>query len=128
MKTERLDVTSPSKKAGTLLVLDDDPQLCRLMQRTLSPYFDKVLLSVDPLKANHIIESEAVTHLLADLNLEGTANGIVFLTFWRREFASIKRAVLITAYDTTDLALPEEVDAVVSKTDSVDVLLHALVG
>lgn len=117
-----------------VLVLDDDPQICLLMERCLRGHFDTVLTATDPNCAHQLLEEKSITHVLADLRLGGQADGTMFLVLWKREFPCIKRAVIFTAADVRDFmenspaALAQEIDAIVSKLDGIDEIITALLG
>jgi CheY-like chemotaxis protein len=115
----------------SVLVVDDSDQICRMMKRRLTPFFEKVFTAADPKEATRILEEHEVTHVLCDFDLgtgvgEGDATGYLFVTLWRREFSNIERAVIFTGADPGRLARPEEVDAVVCKADGPEAAVEAL--
>ena len=116
------------RKRHVLLVVDDEPQVCRLMERQLGEYFDEIITETNPNKVSEILGHRGVTHVLSDFNLHSTADGVHFVTGWKREFPCIERAVIFTALDLCDLEIPEEVAAVVSKDDGVEPVIDALLG
>lgn len=118
----------------TLLVVDDDPQVCLLMERCLKEHFNEVFTATNPLDGHAILEARRVTHVLADLRLGGQTDGAAFATFWKREFSCVERTVIFTAGDVREVGAydratpPKEIDAVVSKVDGLDAIVAALLG
>jgi DNA-binding NtrC family response regulator len=131
-----MNISMMMKRRRTLLVIDDDPQICRLMERCLCEHFDEIITTTDPITAHAILEERRVTHILSDLFLGASADGITFLTLWKREFPHIERAVIFTAADMqaarADLRVRPcsagYVDAVVSKADGINAIIAALLG
>jgi CheY-like chemotaxis protein len=124
-------------KKLTVLVIEDDPQICRLMKRCLAGSFDEVITAGDPNTALEILRQTHVTHLLSDLFLKPTKDSLASLTLLRFLFRNIERCVIFTAADVQSVeeaqkSMPfhsqETVDAVVSKMDGVDAVIKALLG
>lgn len=117
-----------------LLVLDDDPQVCRVMERCLKDRFEEIFTETNPIRAHAVLETQRVTHILADLRLGGEADGAAFVTFWKREFSHIERAVIFTAGDVHNVGVDgcerfaPEIDAIISKVDGIDAIIAALIG
>jgi CheY-like chemotaxis protein len=124
-------------KKPTVLVIEDEPQICRLMERCLAGRVEEVLIAADPNTALEILKQKHVTHLLSDLFLQPAANTLASLTLLRFVFRNIVRCVVFTAADAQSVEeaqrrMPfhsqETVDAVVSKMDGVEAVIDALLG
>ena len=115
----------------SVLVVDEDAQVCRLMERCLKEYFDKVYTAAAPFSASHILGKQRVTHLLCEHFLVGAINGAELIQFARWEYPSIERAVIFTAGDLSEAraqGTAPEIDAVVAKMDGIDAIIAALLG
>jgi CheY-like chemotaxis protein len=120
-------LTEASTKNKNLLIVDDEPQMLRLMQRFLKNCFDEIFCITDPVAATGILENNKITHVLCDFDLDSTANGMDFVVLWRREFPFIERAVIFSgALNLHKLKAPPEVDAVVSKNDGIETVRAVL--
>jgi DNA-binding NtrC family response regulator len=139
IKMSRLEMKmSPATriKRRSVLVIDDEPQICRLMERCLAERFDEVIVSEEPHAAYEILQHKRVTHILSDLFFN-TENSFASLCLWRVLFPSIERCVIFTAADVPSVKkiqrglfphTADAVDRVVSKMDGVDAIIDALLG
>jgi CheY-like chemotaxis protein len=130
MRIEMKENVIPRK---TVLVVDDNEQICRAMSRRLGPLFDEVFVATDPREAARILEDSFVTHVLCDFDLGfgiglESVTGYGFVQCWRREFPEIRRTVVFSGTDLSRLEKPREVDAVVRKTEAPDMVVEALLG
>ena len=57
--------------ASTIMVIDDDPQMCRLIGIILGNEGSRVLLESDPIRGLEILKSEPVDVLFTDLRMPG---------------------------------------------------------
>ena len=127
-KYRRITTVVPPR---VLLVVDEEAQVCRLMQRCLGAYFDEIHTAAEPVSACRILEEKRVTHLLCEHFLGGTIGGAELVRFARWEFPSIERAVIFTAGDLLEARARitgPEINAVVSKMDGIDAIVAALLG
>ncbi len=125
------------KKKRTVLLVDDEPQICRLMERCLAGSFDEVIVAHNALDAFELLKQKRVTHILSDLFFETPGNSFASICLWRVLFQSIERCVIFTAADVQGVKAAQEkmfphtadaVDAVLSKMDGVDAVIEALLG
>ena len=126
-----IDMKEELETRKAVLVVDDSDQICRMMKRRLTPFFEKVFTAADPKEATRILEEHEVTHVLCDFDLgagtgAGDATGYLFVMLWRREFPNVERAVIFTGGDMGSQQRPEEVDAVVCKADGPQAAVEAL--
>jgi len=113
----------------TLLVVDDEELICRVLLRDFKNRFDKVLFATRLEEAERILESGEVTDLVCDYNLgEAVPRGTELLEKWRKAYPQIERAVIYTGTDTTKIAPAEWIDSTVSKDLPLRCLLNALLG
>ena len=91
---------------GCILVLDDELDACRLMERVLSALGHEVHAFSDYREATEWVRSRKPDLALIDIKLRGT-DGISFLKFFRQKYPFAK-VIMITGYpsaDTTTKAL-----------------------
>jgi CheY-like chemotaxis protein len=113
----------------TLLVVDDEELICRVLLRDFRNRFDKVLFATRLEEAERILESVEVTDLVCDYNLgEAVPRGTELLEKWRKAYPQIERAVIYTGTDTTKITPTEWIDSTVSKDLPLHCLLNALLG
>ena len=113
---------------NTLLIVDDEELICRGVLRQLQGRFDRVYFATHPEDAERILAESEVTNLICDYNLgETMPRGTELLAKWRQAYPHIRRAVIYSAADLSQISLPEWVDTAVSKAKSADDLYIALV-
>ena len=102
---------SIEKNTQTLLIVDDDPQIRRMLVRILSGDFDEVIVAATPEEAERKLMVYTVTHLISDFNLgREHPPGTELVVKWRKRYRSIERAVLLTGSGLADVEVPAEVD------------------
>ena len=74
-KTEPTD----GPRRDTLLVVDDEPGICRNMARLLGGCFDCVHTATSQSEAERVLREERITHLICDYNLGETKSEISIL-------------------------------------------------
>jgi ActR/RegA family two-component response regulator len=111
-----------------VLVVDDEAQVCTMLKRAFGPSFDQVLTATSCAAADVLLKDGCVTHLVCDYMLgAGQPLGTAAVVAWRKAYPTITRALIFTGSDIANATIPPEVDAVLSKTESVKVLLRGLI-
>ena len=114
-------------KPRRLLIVDDDPRLCRILARRLTSSFDALRTASSPKEAKRWLDTEEITHLIFDHNLgEGVPKGSELVPRWRREHGSIERAMLFTGELPDEAIETAGLDAIVLKTTDLYELMAAL--
>jgi len=115
------------KARRTLLVVDDDPQIQRLLVRCLARDFDEILVAGTPAEAERLLVSHAVTHVVTDYDLgAGHPRGTALVEGWRCRYRSIELAVLLTGSLPSRAKIPPAVDRCFTKGADLEVLRSAL--
>ena len=110
------------------LVVDDEAKVCSMLRRAFGPSFDQVLTATSCAEADIVLKDGMITHLVCDYCLgAGQPLGTEAVVAWRKAYPTITRALIFSGSDIASIASPPEVDAVVSKLESVKVLLRLLV-
>ncbi|MBN2530485.1 MAG: response regulator [Deltaproteobacteria bacterium] len=117
-----------SNSSGILLIVDDNPLICRMLSRRLLSSFDALHTACTKEEAEQHLSKTPVSHLVCDKDLgESAQNGIALVARWRTEYPSIERAVLFTGDESTGSAtLFPGIDAVVYKTTNFNQLIKSL--
>jgi CheY-like chemotaxis protein len=118
---------TPNPASSIALVIEDQPEVIRVVVRALKGHFKEILTTSDPYEVPVLLEKHQVTHVVSDCNLgDDLPLTIELIPGWRRACASIVRIVLFSGTDFQDQPIPPEVDEVVDKGDGPDALLKAL--
>ncbi|MEA3467893.1 MAG: response regulator [Thermodesulfobacteriota bacterium] len=88
----------------TILVVDDDPVIRRLLEQRLLKENYKVLLAEDGSKGNETLSSNHIDVVLTDLMMPGEIGGIEVLEFAKGLDRNIE-VILITAHSSVDTAV-----------------------
>ncbi len=88
----------------TILVVDDDPVIRRLLQQRLVKGNYHVLVAPDGYKAESILRDKHVDVVLTDLMMPGEIGGIEVLEIAKSVSSSIE-VILITAHSSVDTAV-----------------------
>ncbi len=88
----------------TILVVDDDPVIRRLLDQRLSKEEYEVLLAEDGYVGNEILENSHVDVVLTDLMMPGDIGGIEVLEFAKGLDRDIE-VILITAHSSVNTAV-----------------------
>lgn len=97
------------------------------MARALGRHFSEVLTAADRTEAELVLEQHAITHLVCDWNLgEDYPRGTELVPLWRERWPSITKAVIFSGTSPEDITTSSMIDAVVDKTQGLEVLLEAL--
>ena len=109
------------------LVVDDEHMVCNMLVRVLGRHFDEVLAASSPAEAERLLSEHKVTHMICDCNLGPCRPlGVDLIPRWRSLYASVERVVVFSGSDLSKLAVPPEIDAVVSKGGQIKEVLEAL--
>lgn len=121
-----LDV-SPLGEGKTLLIVDDDSQVRKMLFRLFKDNFKEVLLAATPRAAEEILSTCRVTHLISDYDLgDGGPAGTELISSWRRRFQTIETAVLLTGRNLKASDIPFGVDRYFHKGEAPEMLIQAL--
>lgn len=124
-----LGLSTVDSPVTTVLIVEDNEHVRRMLRKILKRRFDKILLAADPNEADRLLAENVVTHLLCDCNLgPGFPMGCQLIPGWRKKHPTIRRAVVYTGTDLSAVKVPPQVDRVVAKTDEVQELIKALWG
>jgi DNA-binding NtrC family response regulator len=88
----------------TILVVDDDPVIRRLLEQRLTKENYEVLLAEDGTIGNDILSSNHIDVVLTDLMMPGAVGGIEVLEFAKGLERNIE-VILITAHSSVDTAV-----------------------
>ncbi len=88
----------------TILVVDDDPVIRRLLEQRLTKENHTVLLAEDGYIAEKIIENTPIDVILTDLMMPGEIGGIEVLEIAKNKSQQIE-VILITAHSSVDTAV-----------------------
>ncbi len=88
----------------TILVVDDDPVIRRLLEQRLHKENYEVLLAEDGYQGNDIVSKNHVDVVLTDLMMPGDIGGIEVLEFAKGLERNIE-VILITAHSSVDTAV-----------------------
>ncbi len=109
-----------------VLVASFDTQLARMLWRVLSRHFDIVHTATDIEQAEQILQQHAVTNIVCDRSFGTDQTSFELVSHWRRCHPSIRRAVIMTGVDYSDVRIPEGVDAVLLKSEPMQRLVEVL--
>ena len=112
-----------------LLIVDDQPLVARTLRRYLLRKFDTVYVANEALDADSILRTVVppVTHVICDFYLgDDSPLGTALVARWRREFASIEVALIVSGSELGAICRPRGVDAVLGKPLDLPVLLSLL--
>ena len=111
----------------SLLIIDDDERILRMLRRNLSERFDDLATVETNKEAEMYLMCHPVTHLISDLDLgPGEPDGFEIVTRLRRRHPQIQRAVVFTGASPSRNAVPQEVDGLVEKSGNLAELIEAL--
>ena len=113
----------------TLLVVDDESAVCRVMRRMLRGKFGEILTAETPADAEAVLASRQVTHVVCDQCLgPGQPEGLAVAAGWRASYPSIRKLVILTGADVKNLAALPGIDLVLPKTTDLADLAALLIG
>ena len=113
----------------TLLVVDDEPRICKHIARMLEKSFDSVHTATSQSEAEQVLGEERVTHLICDYNLgDDSPLGTELISEWRGRFPSIGLAVLFTASAVFQVKILPGVDKVFFKTRDIPEMIALFSG
>jgi len=112
---------------SVLLVVDDESTVCRALSRMLKKYADEIITATNPNEAESVLEMGEVTHLICDHWFgPGQPLGLDLVARWKKRYASISRAVVLTGTDVTQLRAQPGVYQIMAKTVEPRELAQAL--
>ncbi|MBN2526799.1 MAG: hypothetical protein JXR76_10420 [Deltaproteobacteria bacterium] len=100
-----------------LLIIDDEASVCRALSRILSRKATEIITARSIADAELILDTREVTHVLCDHLLgPGQPKGLDNAIYWKSEYPSIEKVIVLTGTDAAFNAPPEGVDKVLPKT------------
>lgn len=97
-----------SKKAGTILVVDDNKSVLGALKMLLGLHFDQVVTLPGPVRLLSVLESQPIDVVLLDMNFDAGVNsgneGIFWLRKIHEKYPDLP-VVLFTAYADIELAV-----------------------
>jgi len=112
------------KKDSTLLIIDDEVDICLLLERILNKYFKTVVCCHTLTAASEHIRQNEPTHILLDNNLPD-GYGLDYVTTIKKVVPNII-VVIISALDLKPLAMSMGADSFVSKPLNMLLVKQAL--
>ncbi|MBV5307324.1 MAG: response regulator [Desulfobulbaceae bacterium] len=91
-------------KNMTILIVDDDPVVRKMLEKRLEKAGYEVLIAEDGYQAEKILPQQHVDVVLTDLMMPGTIGGIEVLEIAKKLNSSIE-VILITAHSSVDTAV-----------------------
>jgi DNA-binding response OmpR family regulator len=108
-----------------LLIVDDDPDLCRMLQEHFEDRFDgEVLVATTPGEALWLLEEEQPEGMLLDINMRTKLNGFDVLTR-ACEISSATKVIMVTGvndFESVEKAMALGAVDYVTKPFSVEYL------
>lgn len=95
-------------RQGTLLIVDDNPNILTSLRYLLDEYFERILTLSSPITLPTVLQQAAVDVVLLDMNFSSGINSGNEGLYWLREIKRLRPAtqvVLFTAYADIDLAV-----------------------
>ncbi len=120
---------NPLSERDTLLVVDDEPRICKHIARLLEKSFDSVRTATSQSEAEQVLGEARVTHLICDYNLgDDSPLGTELISEWRGRFPSIGLAVLFTASAGFHISTLPGVDRVFFKPGDIPEMIAMFSG
>ena len=115
------------KQKEILLIVDDDPQVRKMLMRLFKHHFDAAFTAATPADAERILQENKVTHILSDYDLgEENPRGTELIIEWRRRYPLIQRVLLLSGSKLSISKIPDEVDRFIEKGSEPREILEAL--
>lgn len=99
----------------SVLLLDDNEQVLKILSRHLKRRFDAIFTATDPASAERILKEQAISTLVCDHGVAHPSS-VQLITRWRKRYKSIRRAVILTGADIKEIKPTASVDVVLSKS------------
>jgi len=116
-----------NKSNFVLLIVDDERSVCRALSRLLENSIKTIQTATNPTEAEMVLNSRDVTHLICDHWFgPGQPLGIDLVAKWKKKYTSIKRAVVLTGTDISNIDTSSSVDKILPKVVDPDDLIKTL--
>ena len=104
-----------------LLIVDDDDIFLRSIKTFLKSHVANIFTAVNPHEATEILKQHPVNVLVCDYDLgEGEINGVQLIRTLRKKHPDIKRAVIFSAKDPSEILRSKSVDVILQKATNLD--------
>ena len=116
-----------NRQKTTLLIVDDEELVCRGILRNFRRCFDQVYFATHPDDAERILRESEVTSLVCDYHLgESLPRGTELMARWRSAYPHIKKGVLYSGTDLSQVIGSKWIDSKISKSLPLSYLYHAV--
>ena len=110
-----------------LLIVDDEIEIGKIIQKTLRREFDEILVAVNTTEAEPLLESRSITHLVVDLFLgPDEMLGYELVRKWRPRLEDLRYVALFTGSSMELETAYDGIDAVFRKPSGYADLIAAL--
>jgi DNA-binding NtrC family response regulator len=110
-----------------LLVIDDEAEICLLLQRILRKSFDDIHVANNAAEAEPLLREQPITHIVCDLYLgAGEPLGNDLMQGWRARKPSIQYVALFTGSSMDLMPTYDGIDAIFQKPGGYEDLVAAL--
>jgi len=109
-----------------LLIIDDEASVCRALSRILSKKAAETITARNISDAELILDTREITHVLCDHLLgPGQPKGLDNAIYWKEEYPSIRKIIVLTGTDAAFDEPPQGIDKVLPKTtDPMELAEH----
>ena len=116
----------PAPKHSVILVIDDDPLICALLQDILHEEGYEVLLADDGEQALVILTTARPDLVTLDLNLPGIGGDVVLKELRNQDTTKDLPVIVVSALETIPREVQKLAQAVIQKPFDIDKLLSTI--
>jgi DNA-binding NtrC family response regulator len=112
---------------NTLLIIDDAPDICRMLERNLRNVFPVIYTASNAAEAEPLLEAEPITHVICDLFLGPEEPlGHELMRGWRKRKSNIQYVALFTGSTLEDRNSYDGIDDLFIKPDGIMDIIETL--